>query len=292
LLRLLGIVLNKLLLFGEDVSKDKYQWQTDKLQVGCKLQSYNDLIDACFHPNITAPYVGAFVRSICVHDFGTPTKVNSKQNLDVAQILKELKSYYSTTDILKKLFWHKIEDESIWKAVIDYMRRKDFSVKIDSICNTAIAMLATIPPLELKLKLEKMNTLELTTPPQEQTAMEVTTKQKEPSQSFSNDIHNNIISNLDSIEKIKDRRRIMVSLANTGLFENQMALNIASRLCRELKDTDDDGEKKQVLIGLKELKVVNGEVMQTVYKLLEDNDAQVKLEAGKTLTTLQALANH
>ena len=85
----------------------------------------------------------------------------------------------------------------------------------------------------------------------------------------------------------------MVSFANAGLFENEMALSIALRLCRELKDTDSSEEKKEVLIGLRALMIVhNDEVMQTVYKLLEDNDARVRLEAGKTLAVLNDLENN
>ena len=59
-IRLFGIVLNKLLLFGESVNEDKYNWKTNTIKVECDLQSYSDLIHSCFHPNINTPYISAF----------------------------------------------------------------------------------------------------------------------------------------------------------------------------------------------------------------------------------------
>jgi hypothetical protein len=69
-LRLFAIVLSKMLLFGqESLQLDLLNWKTGKIDdLPCDKQSYLKLIEACFFPNITTPYIVAFVRSVCLYE--------------------------------------------------------------------------------------------------------------------------------------------------------------------------------------------------------------------------------
>ena len=155
-IRLLGIVFAKMLLFGEQVSQDTYNWKTNTIDVSCDRTSYSDLIQSCFHPNITTPYIAAFVRSICAHEFGNFPELIKEQPSDAVQ---KLQTAVDLDDELYSLFKYKIEDNSLIQALVDFGT------------NTAIAVLATIPPDKLKSKLEflSMNgerkTMELTARP-------------------------------------------------------------------------------------------------------------------------------
>src|SRR5687767_10924219 len=73
-LRLYGIVLAKLLIFGGDVDDmDLFDFRTGKVTAELKssVQSYRDMIDLCFHKDSTAPPVFAFLRSMLAHFFQT-----------------------------------------------------------------------------------------------------------------------------------------------------------------------------------------------------------------------------
>jgi hypothetical protein len=87
-------------------------------------------------------------------------------------------------------------------------------------------------------------------------------------------------------------RRAMVSLVkivvNNQTFEDKKMF--ALRLCAELKQSDNAEEKKQVVIGLRYLKVNDPEVVQILFALLADQDKEVSFEAGKTIAALQELS--
>ena len=138
-IRLLGIVFNKMLLFGEQVSQDTYNWKTDTIDVSCEKSSYSDLIQSCFHPNITTPYIAAFVRSICAHEFGKFPELAEEQP---SNIIQTLQTAVDLDGELQSLFNYKIKDISLIQTLVDLET------------NTAIAVLATIPPNKLKSNLE------------------------------------------------------------------------------------------------------------------------------------------
>ena len=58
------------------------------------------------------------------------------------------------------------------------------------------------------------------------------------------------------------------------------------RLC-ELVSSSMVEERRLVCIGLRNLRIGDDQVSQTLMKLLQDSNASVRLEAGKTLTVLQ-----
>src|SRR5689334_11444562 len=64
-----AIVLAKMLLFGENVERDLYDYRIEGItkDLQCDLAHYRQLIDLCTHPSVTTAQVFVFVRSILAY---------------------------------------------------------------------------------------------------------------------------------------------------------------------------------------------------------------------------------
>jgi hypothetical protein len=141
--RLLGIVLAKFLLFGDHINQDLYNFRTQQLNIfGCDIPSYTNLVHGCFQPNISTPFVAAFVRSICVFEFGKLPSENSKKAIeDPSTILQNLKSINATAQIatLRQLFLYQLTDIRIIESLVSCSFNNETSTE-------SVAVLSTISP--------------------------------------------------------------------------------------------------------------------------------------------------
>ena len=139
-----------MLLFGSKVEKDLYDWRSDSLHISCENSSYIDLINCCFHSNITTQFIASFVRSICLYEFSNIENQNNfkKRELDVNQTIQNLQTTEDLNNYLQYLIHFKFsENDSILQKLIDFGMEKENTMNI-------IALLSTITPKELKLKLQ------------------------------------------------------------------------------------------------------------------------------------------
>ena len=100
------------------------------------------------------------------------------------------------------------------------------------------------------------------------------------------------ISQLKEIASGSDNQMVIRALVSLSTMNGEsMALNerrkSSARLC-ELASSAMVEERRLVCIGLRNLRIGDDDqVSQTLMKLLQDLNASVRLEAGKTLTVLQ-----
>jgi hypothetical protein len=93
--RFFAIVLSKLLLFGEDVERDLYNWRSDSIvqSLSCEWPVYKDLIELCWNDSASTPLVAAIIRSICVDKFQDPQNIPDEPEDNSGALILDLFSY-------------------------------------------------------------------------------------------------------------------------------------------------------------------------------------------------------
>ena len=90
--RLFGIVLTKLLVFGNEVDDDLYDWKEDGLKkMKSDIESFNKLIESCNHSHITTSIITSLVRSITLYDVVKSSPINRKplENINIQYLIED-----------------------------------------------------------------------------------------------------------------------------------------------------------------------------------------------------------
>lgn len=136
-IRLFGIVLAKMLLFGDEVEKNLYDWKTQKVTqfIDCSFIPYKQLIELCFDKITTANLASIYIVSMISH-IGITTDTYQPLKLDLYYFGTNdyERIYYDfhenleciTTEVLLEGFDRIKEDWKFWKAKRDDSKQVDY----------------------------------------------------------------------------------------------------------------------------------------------------------------------
>ena len=132
--------MTKLLLFGNDVENDLYDWKVDGLkEMKCEIESFNKLIKSCNHPNITTSITVSLIQSITLYDIvksSTIIRTELEEDIIIQDLIKD-----ETGDNFFSLFNQRIEEDS---KLINFLVQHGMTNNNQSIYS--IALLSSIPP--------------------------------------------------------------------------------------------------------------------------------------------------
>ncbi len=146
----------KLLLHGQQVDLDMYDWKTDNirlLDLPCDLPEYAQLIQMCFDPSTaSAPLVAALSRSISIHHFTERGHI-CWSNVVVNEQLVALEqgNLDSKIDSLLTIGLSEFKDDRILQLVVTLLHGSDVMVQ-----RHAMAVVATLPPQEIYTRVLKL----------------------------------------------------------------------------------------------------------------------------------------
>jgi hypothetical protein len=134
--------LTKLLLFGNEVENDLYDWKVDGLKkIKSDIESFNKLIESCNHSHITTSIITSLVRSITLYDVVKSSPINRKplESINIQSLLED-----DDGERFCELLDQMIEqDESLIEFLIQHgMTKNNQSIY-------SIALLSSIPPTNL-----------------------------------------------------------------------------------------------------------------------------------------------
>ena len=137
-----GIVLTKLLLFGNEVENDLYDWKEDGLKkIKSDIESFSSLIESCNHSHITTSIITSLVRSITLYDVVKSSPINRKplEGVDIQYLLAD-RNGERFCELLDQMIE---QDESLIEFLIEHgMTKNDQSIH-------SIALLSSIPPTNI-----------------------------------------------------------------------------------------------------------------------------------------------
>jgi hypothetical protein len=132
-------VLAKLLLFGNNVEEDLFDWKLGRLkQMDCEVESFSKLIGSCTHPNITTSMITSLVRSITLYDVVKFSTIDRQplESVKVQDLLGDI-----TGERYCKLLNQRIEEDP---SLINFLTQHGMTKDGRSIY--CLALLASIPP--------------------------------------------------------------------------------------------------------------------------------------------------
>ena len=132
--------MTKLLLFGNDVENDLYDWEVYGLkEMKCEIESFNKLIKLCNHPNITTSIIVSLIQSITLYDIAkssTIIRTELEEDISIQNLIED-----ETGEEFFPLFNQMIEEDS---KLINFLVQHGMTNNNQSIYS--IALLSSIPP--------------------------------------------------------------------------------------------------------------------------------------------------
>ena len=131
--------MTKLLLFGNEVENDLYDWKVDGLKkMKSGIESFNNLIESCTHSHITTSIITSLVRSITLYDIVKSSTINRKplEGVNIQSLLED-----TTGEEFCILLDQMIEQD---EKLINFLVQHGMTKGTQSIYS--IALLSSIPP--------------------------------------------------------------------------------------------------------------------------------------------------